>query len=69
MEAADGCRVVIALPEIDAAFTNKQIVLALLKDGMPTDDKEGPYRIVMPDEKRMVRWVKQVTALKTANVQ
>jgi hypothetical protein len=69
VEAADGYRVVIALPEIDAAFTDKQIVLALLKDGKPLDDKEGPYRIVMPDEKRMARWVKQVTALKVVNVQ
>jgi hypothetical protein len=68
VEAADGYRVVIALPEIDAAFTDKQIVLAFLKDGKPLDDKEGPYRIVMPDEKRMARWVKQVTALKIVNV-
>jgi hypothetical protein len=68
VEAADGYRVVIALPEIEAAFTDKQIVLAFLKDGKPLDDKEGPYRIVMPDEKRMARWVKQVTALKILNV-
>jgi hypothetical protein len=68
VEAADGYRVVIALPEIDAAFTDKQIVLAFLKDGKPLDDKERPYRIVMPDEKRMARWVKQVTALKIVNV-
>jgi hypothetical protein len=68
VEAADGYRVVIALPEIDAAFTDKQIVLAFLKDGKPLDDKEGPYRIVMPDEKRMARWVKQVTALKIVSV-
>jgi len=68
VEAADGYRVVIALPEIDAAFTDKQIVLAFLKDGKPLDDKDGPYRIVMPDEKRMARWVKQVTALKIVNV-
>src|ERR1700730_578239 len=68
VEAADGYRVVIALPEIDSAFTDKQIVLAFLKDGKPLDDKEGPYRIVMPDEKRMARWVKQVTALKIVNV-
>lgn len=53
VEAADGYRVVIALPEIDEAFTDKQFVLAFLKDGKPLDDKEGPYRIVIPDEKRM----------------
>jgi hypothetical protein len=69
VEAADGYRVVIALPELDEAFTDKQIVLAFLKDGKPLDDKEGPYRIVIPDEKRMARWVRQVTALKIADVQ
>jgi hypothetical protein len=68
VEAADGYRVVIALPELDPAFTGKQIVLAFLKDGRPLDDKEGPYRIVIPDEKRMARWVRQVTRLKIVDV-
>jgi hypothetical protein len=69
VEAADGYRAVIALPELDPAFTDKQIVLAFLKDGKPLDDKEGPYRIVIPDEKRMARWVRQVTVLKIVEVQ
>jgi hypothetical protein len=68
-EAADGYRVVFALPEIDNAFTDKQFVLAFSKNGKPLDDKEGPYRIVIPDEKRMARWVRQVTTLKIADVQ
>jgi hypothetical protein len=63
VEAADGYRVVIALPELDPDFTDKQIVLAFLRNGKPLDEKEGPYRIVIPDEKRMARWVKQVTTL------
>jgi hypothetical protein len=69
VEAADGYRVVFALPELDPAFTDKQVVLAFLKDGKALDDKEGPYRIVIPDEKRMARWVRQVTTLKIVNVQ
>src|SRR5208282_4317846 len=69
VEAADGYRAVIALPELDPAFTDKQIILAFLKDGKPLDDKEGPYRIVIPDEKRMARWVRQVTKLKIVDVQ
>ena len=68
VEAADGYRVVIALPELDPAFTDKQVVLVFLKDGKPLDEKEGPYRIVMPDEKRMARWVRQVTMLKIVDV-
>jgi hypothetical protein len=69
VEAADGYRVVIALPELDLAFTDKQVVLAYLKDGKALDDKEGPYRIVIPDEKRMARWARQVTTLKIVDVQ
>ncbi|MFY9661078.1 MAG: molybdopterin-dependent oxidoreductase [Terriglobales bacterium] len=69
VEAADDYHVVIALPELDPAFTDKQIVLAFARDGKPLDAKEGPYRLVIPDEKRMARWVKQVTTLKIVDVQ
>jgi hypothetical protein len=69
VKAGDGYRAVIALPELDTAFTDKQIVLAFLKNGKPLDDKEGPYRVVIPDEKRMARWVRQVTGLKIVEVQ
>jgi len=69
VEAADGYSAVIALPEIDPDFTDKQIVLAFLQDGKPLDAKTGPYRIVIPDEKRMARWVRQVTTLKIVDVQ
>jgi hypothetical protein len=69
VEAADGYRVVIALPEIDPDFSYKQIILAFLQDGKPLDANAGPYRIIIPDEKRMARWVRQVTALKITDVQ
>ena len=69
VEAADGYRVVIALPELDPAFTDKQTLLAFSRDGKSLGEKEGPYRIVIPDEKRMARWVRQVTTLKIVDVQ
>jgi hypothetical protein len=69
VEAADGYRVVIALPEIDPGFTDKQVMLAFLRNGLPLDEHEGPYRIVIPDEKRMARWVRQVTTIKIVEVQ
>jgi hypothetical protein len=69
VEATDGYRVVFALPELDPAFTEKQVILAFRKGGKPLDDKEGPYRIVIPEEKRMARWIRQVTTLKIVDVQ
>jgi hypothetical protein len=69
VEAADGYRVVIALPELDPGFTDKQILLVDKRETHTLDDKEGPYRIVIPDEKRMARWVRQVKTLKIVDVQ
>jgi hypothetical protein len=36
--AQDGYSVVIALPEIDPDFTEKEVVLAFVKNGKPLDD-------------------------------
>jgi hypothetical protein len=69
VKAADNYQVVLALPELDPAFNDKQILLAFLRNSKTLDDKEGPYRLVIPDEKRMARWVRQVTTLKVASVQ
>ena len=68
-DAADGYRVIFALPELDPGFTDRTILLADRADGHPLDNKEGPLRIVVPGEKRMARWVRQVTALKVVQVQ
>ncbi|MGD0362632.1 MAG: molybdopterin-dependent oxidoreductase [Bryobacteraceae bacterium] len=64
VEAADGYRVVFALPDLDAAFTDRKVYLATRRDGKALPDKEGPFRIVVPDDKRPARWVRQVTALR-----
>ena len=69
VEAADGYRAVFALPELDPAFTDKQTLLVFSRDGKPLNEKECPYRVVVPDEKRMGRWVRQVTTLTIVNVQ
>ena len=64
VEAADGYRAVFALPELDPAFTDRKIYLVWKRDGKPLSEKEGPFRIVVPDEKRPARWVRQVVSLK-----
>jgi hypothetical protein len=64
VEAADGYRVVFALPEVDPGMTDKVVLLADRKDGKPLAAGEGPYRLVVPDEKRPARWVKQVVRIR-----
>jgi DMSO/TMAO reductase YedYZ molybdopterin-dependent catalytic subunit len=63
VEAADGYRAVFALPELDPAFTDRIILLADRRDGQPLSSQEGRLRIVVPDEKRPARWVRQVVSL------
>jgi len=69
VEAADGYRTVIALAELDPAFTSGEVFLADGRDHKPLDAKEGPFRIVIPGDKKMARWVRQVTALKIVALQ
>jgi hypothetical protein len=61
--AEDGYRVIYALPEFDPDFTDRVIILADRRDGHPIGPREGPFRLVAPDEKRHARWVREVTAL------
>ena len=68
VEAADGYKVAFALAEVDPAFAVRDIIVADKRDGKPLDAKEGPRRIVAPDDKRPARWVRQVTALRLIGV-
>ena len=62
-EASDVYRAVFALPELDHVFTDRLIIVADKRDGKPLAEKEGPLRLVVPDEKREGRWVRQVISL------
>jgi DMSO/TMAO reductase YedYZ molybdopterin-dependent catalytic subunit len=63
VKAADNYKVVFSLAELDPLFTNKQVVLAFRRNGADLDATAGPLRLVIPDEKRQARWVRQVTEL------
>jgi len=63
VSASDSYKAVFALPELDHAFTDQTILLADRRDEKPLSEKEGPLRIVVPNEKRPARWVRQVTEL------
>jgi hypothetical protein len=60
VEAEDGYRVVLAIAEVDPATTDKMILLADHCDGSVLTGKEGPFRLVIPDEKRQVRWIRMI---------
>jgi hypothetical protein len=68
VEAGDGYRTAFALLEIDPATTDKVVLLASSKDGQPLAEKEGPLRLVVPDEKRPIRWERMVKTMRVLNV-
>jgi hypothetical protein len=67
--ATDGYEVVFTLPDTDPAFTDRLIVLADTKDGKPLPEKEGPFRIVAPSEKRPARWIRNVRTIAIKNME
>jgi DMSO/TMAO reductase YedYZ molybdopterin-dependent catalytic subunit len=68
VKGADGYKVAFALAELDPLFTDRQVLLAYRRNGAELDVKAGPLRLVIPDEKRHGRWVRQVTEMEVVRV-
>jgi hypothetical protein len=64
VEARDGYRAVFAWAELDATFMDKAVYVVTKREGKPLSEKDGPFELVAPGEKRGARWVRQLTALK-----
>ena len=63
VKASDNYQVIFTPPELDPAFTDRVVLLADKKNGSPLPPSEGPLRIVVPDEKRQARWVRNVISI------
>jgi len=64
LEATDGYRVSLALAEIDPETTDKVVLLADRRDGQPLGEKESPYQLVIPSEKRPLRWIRMIRTIR-----
>ena len=64
--AADDYHVVFALPELDPSYTDHVALIADQIDGKPFTDA-GPYRLIVPFEKRQARWVREMTSVSLEN--
>jgi hypothetical protein len=68
LEATDGYRASLALAEIDPDTSDKVVLLADRRDGQPLGEKESPYRLVIPSEKRPLRWIRMIRTIRVVNV-
>lgn len=69
VEAADGYKITFAIAEVAPEFTDKVILLSDTRDAKPLDEKQGKWQIIVPDEKKHGRWVRQVIAIKVKKVE
>ena len=64
VKAADNYEVVFSLPEIDPEFTSQAVLLAYKVDGEDLAKGDGPFRMVVPNDKKQARWVREVVSIR-----
>jgi hypothetical protein len=62
VSASDHYQVVFSLGELDPLLGNEQVLLVDTQDGHPLT-KDGPFRLVVPGDKRPARWIHNVTRI------
>jgi hypothetical protein len=67
--APDGYRVVYAIAELDAAFTEQIVLLADKRNGKPLLPDTGPWQIIVPNDRRPARWIRQVNKIEVRQLQ
>jgi hypothetical protein len=60
---SDGYEAVIALAEIDPSFHPGEVIVADTMNGQPLDAKSGPFKLVVTEDKRPARWVRNLVSL------
>lgn len=63
VRCADGYELVFSLAELDSSFTDRVVILADELEGKPLPAGKGPFRLIVPGEKKPARSSFQVTEL------
>jgi hypothetical protein len=60
---SDGYVAVIALAEADPTFHSGEVIVADTMNGAPLDAKSGPFKLVVTEDKRPARWVRNLVSI------
>src|ERR1700744_6366439 len=60
---SDGYKAVLALAEVDPEFHPGDVIVADSMDGKPLDAKNGPYKLVVTEDKRPARSVHNLVSI------
>ncbi|MEL1266017.1 hypothetical protein [Pseudoxanthomonas putridarboris] len=62
-QARDGYRVTFSLGELDPTLGNQPVFLVDRCNGQPLDEHDGPFRLVLPQDGRPARSIRQLQSL------
>jgi DMSO/TMAO reductase YedYZ molybdopterin-dependent catalytic subunit len=68
LEATDKYRVVVSLLEIDPQVVDRTVLVADKRGGQLLDAHEGPYRLIIPGDKREIRWIRNLRTIRVVNL-
>ena len=60
---SDGYKAVLALAETDPSFHPGDVIVADTMNGQPIGDKDGPFRLVVTEDKRPARSVHNLVSI------
>jgi hypothetical protein len=69
IQATDGYRVIYTIVELEPDFRPVVPILADHQNGQPLAADVGPFQVVMPDEMKHARWVRQVACLRVGSIE
>jgi len=65
----DGYQVVLSLAEVDPAFHPGDVIVADSMNGHPLDASSGPFKLVVSEDKRPARWVRNLASLELKSLE
>lgn len=68
-EGSDHYRAVLSLAEIDPAFHPGDILVADTLNGKPLDPKDGPFKLIVTEDKHPARWVRNLISITVVPLQ
>jgi len=67
-EAADAYSVLYSLSELDSDFQDSEVIVADTMNSLPLGEKQGPFKMVAPHDKRPARWIRMLQSLTVVTV-
>jgi DMSO/TMAO reductase YedYZ molybdopterin-dependent catalytic subunit len=66
--AADGYQILFSLAELDTGFASTTVILADKQNSKALSAETGPFRLVVPGDKRAGRWIRNIQTIELLDI-